>query len=60
VRKLGREGVSRSKCDIRKFWADLRARRLVGTVDDPLRGQIADPVEEAASAVRRLLGDRVL
>jgi uncharacterized protein len=60
VRKLGREGVSSSKRDIRKFWADLRARRLVGTVDDPLRGQIADPVEEAASAVRRLLGDRVL
>lgn len=59
VRKLGRDGVSNSRRDIRKFWADLQARGLVGTVDEPTRGQVANPIEEAASAVRRLLGDRV-
>ena len=59
ARKLGTHGVSSSKRDLRKFWAGLRDKGLVGTVDEPVRGQIDDPVKQAAAAVKRLLGDFV-
>ena len=45
--------------DLRRFWAALEQRGLAGTVDEPLAGAADDPVEIAAAAVRRLLGDRV-
>lgn len=59
VRKLGTDGVSDSRRDIRKFWAGLQAKGLVGTVEEPMRGKVDDPVKQAAEAVKRLLGDRV-
>jgi len=59
LKKLGTEGVSSSRRDIRKFWTALLARGLVGSVDQPVRGDIENPVEAAAAAVRELLGDGV-
>lgn len=56
ARKLGTDRVSNSRRDIRKFWAQLQAKGLVGSVDEPSRGKVEDPVEKAASAVRSLLG----
>ena len=48
---------SRSKRDIRRFWSELDAKGLRGTVEMPVSGTIADPVEAAAAAVKRLLGE---
>ena len=42
--------------DPRRFWADVQARGLVGTVDEPKRGSVEDPVETAVAAVRQRLG----
>ncbi|GAA4741286.1 hypothetical protein GCM10023264_02890 [Sphingomonas daechungensis] len=57
--KLGIEGVSISRRDIRKFWANLDRLGLAGTVDRPLCNPIEDPVRMAADAVKRLLSQRV-
>ena len=58
--ELGREqGFSSEFRDLRRFWAMLEQRGLVGTVDDPRKGAVEDPVAIAAAAVKRLLGDRV-
>jgi mitochondrial fission protein ELM1 len=42
--------------DPRRFWADVEARGLVGSVDDPQAGKFDDPIETAVSAVRSRLG----
>jgi len=42
--------------DPRRFWADVEARGLAGTVDAPKAGKFDDPVETAVSAVRNRLG----
>ena len=42
--------------DPRRFWADIRALGLVGTVDEPKAGKFEDPVETAVAAVRNRLG----
>lgn len=48
---------SRTKVrDPRRFWADVQARGLVGTVDQPKRGTVEDPVETAVAALRERLG----
>ena len=55
---LGTAGHSRSKRDIRRFWSELDEKGLRGTVEMPVSGTIADPIEAAAKAVKRLLNDR--
>lgn len=57
---LGAVVRSGSKRDIRRFWSELDAKGLRGTVEMPVSGTIADPVEAAAEAVKRLLNDGVL
>ena len=42
--------------DPRRFWADIRALGLVGTVDEPKVEKFEDPVETAVAAVRNRLG----
>jgi mitochondrial fission protein ELM1 len=42
--------------DPRRFWADIEARGLVGTVDEPKAGAFDDSVETAVAAVRSRLG----
>jgi hypothetical protein len=59
LRKLGNKGFSNERRDLRRFWADLYSKGLVGTIDEPARGKVEDPVKLAALAVRRLLGDGV-
>ena len=56
-RTLGIVGQSGSKRDIRRFWSELEAKGLRGTVEMPVSGTIADPLEAAAKAVKRLLAD---
>jgi uncharacterized protein len=58
-RALGKVGPSGSRRDIRRFWSELDAKGLRGTVEKPVSGMIADPIEAAAEAVKRLLGDGV-
>lgn len=58
-RALGRVGPSGTKRDIRRFWSELDAKGLRGTVEEPVSGTIADPIEAAAEAVKRLLGNGV-
>ena len=53
------QGFSSEFRDLRRFWAALEQRGLVGTVDEPRAGAVEDPVAIAAAAVKRLLGDRV-
>ena len=44
--------------DLDKFWADLRARSLVGTLDNPVCGTLdISPIDTAVAAVRALTGD---
>ena len=43
--------------DPRKFWAQLQELGLVGTVDEPRSSHTVNPVQLAAEAVRKLLGD---
>ena len=44
--------------DLDKFWTDLRARGLVGTLDNPVKGTLdISPVDTAVAAVRALTGD---
>ena len=54
-RKLGPDPEKTRVRDPRRFWADVRSRGLVGTVDEPRRGKFEDPVETAVAAVRRTL-----
>jgi mitochondrial fission protein ELM1 len=42
--------------DSRRFWLDVEARGLVGTVDQPKRGAVENPVETAVTALRDRLG----
>ena len=42
--------------DPRRFWAEVEARGLVGTVDAPRKGEWDDPVAMAVAAVRARLG----
>jgi mitochondrial fission protein ELM1 len=58
-RALGVDGFSNSKRDIRRFWAELQSKGVVGTIDDPKAGTVEDPVETAVHAVKALLGDLV-
>lgn len=47
--------------DLNKFWDDLRARGLVGTVEDPRHGTLdASPVETAVAAVRAVLDSQAV
>ena len=56
-RRIGRKDPSQTRVrDPRRFWADVQSRGLVGTVDDPKRGEVEDPVETAVAAVRTRLG----
>lgn len=48
--------VSRRR-DLRRFWHYLERENLVGTVEAPVAANIENPVETAARAVRKLLGD---
>jgi mitochondrial fission protein ELM1 len=58
--ELGRaQGFSSDFRDLRRFWAELQERGLVGTLDEPASEAVEDPVEIAVAAVRRLLVDRV-
>jgi mitochondrial fission protein ELM1 len=56
-RKIGGRSPEATKVrDPRRFWADVEARGLVGTVDQPKAGAFEDPVETAVAAVRERLG----
>jgi len=55
-RRLGPDPQETRVRDPRRFWADVEARGLVGTVDKPKGGKIEDPVETAVAAVKRTLG----
>ncbi|MCH8615581.1 mitochondrial fission ELM1 family protein [Sphingomonas sp. SM33] len=52
---LGSEGLSSSVRDVRRVWAELQTNGLLGTIDEPIAGKIADPVRTAAEAVGALL-----
>lgn len=52
----GRDPSTTKVRDPRRFWAEVQSRGLVGTVDDPKRGEVGDPVETAVAAVRTRLG----
>ena len=60
-RKLGEApqeaGPDARRRDLRRFWNYLRDERLIGTVDAPVAAKIENPVETAARAARKLLGD---
>ena len=60
-RKLGdrpiETGPDARRRDLRRFWNYLDEQKLVGTLDKPVAGQVENPVETAAKAVRGLLGD---
>jgi hypothetical protein len=55
-RRLGPDPEKTKVRDPRRFWADVQARGLVGTVEDPMRGEVEDPVDAAVAAVRLRLG----
>lgn len=56
-RRLGADPEKTKIRDPRRFWADLGARGLAGTVDQPARGEWRDPVEMAVAAVRDAMPD---
>jgi mitochondrial fission protein ELM1 len=41
--------------DLRRFWAYLRQQRLAGSIDEPIAGNIPNPVVTSAKRVRELL-----
>ena len=41
--------------DLRRFWRHVLAEKLVGTMDEPMASEIANPVVAAAAEVRSLL-----
>ncbi len=55
-RRLGADPLKTRIRDPRRFWADVQERGLVGTVEEPARGDVEDPVETAVAAVRSRLG----
>lgn len=55
-RRLATDPSTTPVRDPRRFWADVQARGLVGTIDEPKRGNVQDPVETAVAAVRERLG----
>jgi mitochondrial fission protein ELM1 len=56
-RKIGNRPPEATKIrDPRRFWADVQALGLVGTVEQPKAGSFQDPVETAVAAVRSRLG----
>jgi uncharacterized protein len=55
-RRFGPDPQKSRVRDPRRFWADVQERGLVGTVDEPKRGKVDDPVETAVAAVRARLG----
>jgi uncharacterized protein len=55
-RRLTPDPDDHHRRDPRRFWAEVESQGLVGTVDQPRRGDFDDPVETAVAAVRRLLG----
>jgi mitochondrial fission protein ELM1 len=55
-RLLGNRDLETTKVrDPRRFWKDVRAQGLAGTVDEPLRGKVAEPVDIAVAAIRKTL-----
>lgn len=60
-RKLGdtpqEAGPDARRRDLRRFWNYLQDQRLIGTVEAPVAARIENPVETAARAIKRLLGD---
>jgi len=60
-RKLGdappESGPDARRRDLRRFWNYLQDEKLIGTVDTPVAAKVENPVETAARAVRKLLGD---
>ena len=54
-RRLGPDPWKTRVRDPRRFWADVQARGLVGTIEQPAHGQVEDPVETAVAAVHERL-----
>jgi mitochondrial fission protein ELM1 len=55
-RRLGNRDPETTKVrDPRRFWNDVRAQKLVGTVDEPVRGKVKEPVGVAVAAMRKAL-----
>ena len=55
-RRLGNRDPETTKVrDPRRFWKDVHAQKLVGTVDKPVRGKVKEPVEIAIAAIRTAL-----
>lgn len=54
-RTLGIDPEKTRVRDPRRFWANVQGKGLAGTVDEPKRGEIEDPVKTAVAAVRRTL-----
>ena len=54
-RRLGPDPNKNRRRDPRRFWAEVEAKDLVGTVDEPKQGEFEEPVESAVGAVRRTL-----
>jgi mitochondrial fission protein ELM1 len=55
-RRLGPDPEKTRLRDPRRFWVDVQAQGLVGTIDHPSAGQVEDPVDIAVAAVRSTLG----
>jgi mitochondrial fission protein ELM1 len=55
-RRLGPDPETTRIRDPRRFWAEVKSRGLVGTVEEPKRGDFEEPVKTAVAAVRRTLG----
>jgi mitochondrial fission protein ELM1 len=58
-RVLDKGGDGSPRRDLRRFWEHLQSQGLIGTVDEPKAGSVADPAKTAADAVRNLLSDRI-
>ena len=54
-RRLGPDPNRTKIRDPRRFWAAVQADGLVGTVEEPKRGNFEEPVETAVAAVKRAL-----
>jgi mitochondrial fission protein ELM1 len=54
-RRLGPDPAKTKIRDPRRFWADVQARGLVGTVEQPAFGEWQDPVDIAVTAVRQAM-----
>jgi mitochondrial fission protein ELM1 len=55
-RRLGPNPELTKVRDPRRFWADVEAQALAGTVDEPKSRPVEDPVDTAVAAVKRTLG----